>query len=467
MDAPTRAIVDYTTSLKYEDLSQRHIGAAVRHVLDAVSCALGAFSSEPAEIARRIASTASSDQGASVFGLPHTTTPEYATFANTAMVRYLDYNDAGAPGHASDMISGVIAVAESTHAPGRSVVLGVTAAYEVGAGLSRNGLSLFDEIHAGVDQIRAAIGGAAGASKVLELTREQTANAISLALTPSVPLRVVRTGVISHWKGCATAHGTMNAVFGARLAKEGMTAPEEPFNGIDGFRRLTGIDVGELKGIGDLVEGRGAVEGTSFKYYPTEGDSQGILTTIFEMGNKIANVDDIERIDIAMYWAGWNEIGGGQGDRENKWHPTTRETADHSMPYLVAVALIDKVINLDSFTPERINDPALYEFMKRIDVTEDPGLTAEFDADKVHHAGWPTITTITMKNGEVFRERSTYPKGSPMNPMSDEELVAKYYSMAERVLSRPQSDQLLDTLWRLDTLQDVGELTALFRTMGQ
>jgi 2-methylcitrate dehydratase len=202
MDTPTRAMAEYAVTLTHESLTPQSIQAATRHLIDSVACALGALDSRPAKVARTIADTASSTFGASVFGLPHRTTPEYAAFANTIMVRYLDFNDTGIGGHPSDMIPAVVALGEPLHVSGKDIVRAIHAEYEIVAALRRGGFSLRDR-H--VDQVQSVLGGVVGAGIILGLDLPRMANAISLAITPNIPLRVTRTGMISDWKGCATA----------------------------------------------------------------------------------------------------------------------------------------------------------------------------------------------------------------------------------------------------------------------
>jgi 2-methylcitrate dehydratase len=462
-DLPTRAIVNYVSALEFNDLPRSQIDSMVRHILDSVACALGAFSSKPAEIARRIAASATATSGASVIGLGSPTTPEYATYANTVMVRHLDFNDAGHAGHISDTIPGILAIAESFHLSGREMLLATCAAYEVCGSLCRNGANLFQLKDAAIDQPWIGVSVAAGAGKLLGLTPFELANAVSLALVPSIPLGVVRTGELSELKGCATAHGSMNAVFGARLAKEGMTAPLQPFDGADGFRRVTGCEVTAMEDIGRPVDGLSAVEAAWFKFYPAVGSAQGPLTRVLEMAKRIDSVDDIVRIHLGVF----DDVWKAHRDRsDSEFDPQTRETADHSLPYLIAVALTDKRLNLDSFTHARVHDPALRPLMRKVTIAPDASLTKAFQEGGTFLSEWPTTIEIELNNGSVLRDRSTYPKGSPRNPMSDDELVAKFYGSSDRVMRRAQADELLDSLWQLETHDDLSELASLFRQIG-
>jgi 2-methylcitrate dehydratase len=254
----------------------------------------------------------------------------------------------------------------------------------------------------------------------------------------------------------------MMAVLAARWAKEGLTGPGEPFEGIAGFCDLLGVPPFDLQDLGQPRDGLSAVEATGFKVYPAEYSAQGPLGIIAELRPGL-DVGAIEAVNIALPWGGWHEIGGGQGDRDAKWNPTTRETADHSLPYLVAVALVDGAITPESFSDERIADPRLRLLMRRISVVEDPELTRT-------HAGelprWPSTVEIVLANGERLRRRADLPKGHPLDPLTDAELEAKYLALAEGALPRARARALLDTLWDLERVPDINRLTDQFRETG-
>lgn len=458
-DKPTRQMATYAVGLDFSSIPRSAVESTIRHLLDSIGCAFGTQSSRPAAVARRMAVAASSNAGASVFGLNTKTTPEFAAFANTVMIRYLDYNDTGIGGHPSDMIPSILALAEPLHASGQKVIKAIFAAYEVVACLRRAGLygNRLRKRH--VDQVQSVLGSVVGAGVMLDLEFEEMANAISLAITPNIPMRVVRTGELSDWKGCATAHCSMMAVFAARLAKEGLIGPNRPFEGVAGLCDL--IDVGplDLTDLGLMRNGLSAVESTCFKWYPSEYSSQGPIGIMLQLRQEI-DFEEIESITIALHWAGWHEIGGGQGDKDEKWNPKTRESADHSLPYLIAVALVDGEITLDSFTDERISDPQLRPIMQKINVIESSEMTHE-------HAGelpkWPSITDIVLKSGKRIRQHSGIPKGHPLNPLNDTELKEKFMNLSRRSMSEKQATNLFETIMQLEKLSDINELTEHFR----
>jgi 2-methylcitrate dehydratase len=395
-------------------------------------------------------------------GLGHGTTPEYAAFANTVMVRYLDFNDTGIGGHPSDMIAALLALAEVRCASGSTVVRAIHAAYETVAALRRGGMQgdLLRSSH--LDQVLTTIGAAAGGGVILGLDLPRMANAIALALTPNLPLRVTRTGLISEWKGCATAHGVMNATFAARLAEQGLTGPPEPFEGLAGMQELLDLPVLDLSTIGQPRGGRTALESTGFKVFPAEYSAQGPIASMVQMRENVA-VCDVRRVIVSLPWSGWHEIGGGVGDRDHKWNPTTRELADHSLPYLLAVVLLDGSLTVDSFGSERIADPALRSLMQTITVREDPALTRAHAGELPH---WPWRLELQLGDGRQLVQESEHPRGHPLNPLCDGEVTEKFLRLADGAIPETVAGALLDAAWRLPELDTIGELTGFFRLCG-
>jgi 2-methylcitrate dehydratase len=438
-------------------MPEREVAAGIRHHLDGVACAAGAFDSEPCRITRDIASMAEMQSGCSAYGVPALTTPEYAAFANCSANRHLDYNDSGiipsrSGGHPNDMTPAILAAVELVGGSGRDLLFGTHIGYEIFAALGA-----VNWRKKGWDQgALIAVAAAAASARIFGLDRAGIANAISLAITPGVPLRVVRTGELSHWKGCATAFSGMAGLFAARLARSGMTGPQEPFEGQDGlWKQVTGPF--EIPGIGEPIDGMGALERTFFKFFPSEYNSQGSVASVLRLRDGVM-LDDIESIDVSTYWMAWHEIGGGQGDHAQKWDPRTRESADHSLPFIVAVALTDGMVSLDSFTPARIADQALRPLMEKITVSHRP----DFDK-RLKNGEWCARTEIRLRDGRVLSDEVSHPKGSLHNPMDDDDLNRKFDSMIGYVLPVANAKACRDALWSLDRAPDLSSLTNLFR----
>ncbi len=358
MDPTTEYFSDYACRLTYEDLSAETVHQVKRTVIDTMGCGAGAFDSEPATIARRMASRVQGNPPARIIGTTQETSQDLAAFANTVLIRYLDCNDAYAAqgtGHPSDMIPGILAVAAAHRANGRAVITAITVAYEVFCRLA-------DEMPLkGWDQgMFAVIGATCGIGMILGLDRKAMANAISIAITTGVPLGVTRVGELSMWKGCATAAAVRTAVFAAELAAEGMTGPGNPFEGRDGLWQHLGVEAPKWESFGGGAKPF-RITATSFKAYPSVMHTQGPIGLVLELRQQVA-VPEIETVHVATY----GEALRRTAIEAQKWDPETRETADHSMPYLVAAAFQDGGVTPATFALSRIRDPALRPLINEV-----------------------------------------------------------------------------------------------------
>lgn len=450
MDGTLATLVDHVHSVRPGDLSERTAHEVVRHVLDTVGCGAGGFDSAPARITRAAARGVTGPMCASVYGEPLPVLVDHAALANATADRYLDFNDFGLSGHPSDMIPAVLAVGEAAGSTGAEVVAAVHLAYEIATALAEQVSPT-----TGWDQGAVSSLGVAGAlAALLRLDRERTAHAFSLAIVPSVPLKVTRYGELSSWKAAAVPHATMSATLAVRLAAEGMTGPPEPFEGRCGMFEQA-WEPFELTLGGDTTS---AIERSSLKahaacYWAQVGIDLGV-----ELRERVGG-REITSVDVATTAQAFRTIGGGVGDREQKWRPATRETADHSMAFLVASALMDGGVGDESF--RNLAEPRRVDLMRRIDVREDAGLTGRATRDRC-----PTSLRVTLAGGEVLESTHEVPRGHPRRPMSDDEVWAKFRSQTEGVLATPAIDALGEVIWGLRSRPDLSELGASFREFG-
>jgi 2-methylcitrate dehydratase len=449
MDRTTETLARYVTSLRYEDLGPRAVREAKRHVIDSLGCAMGGMPSEPAVIARRVAPASGGAPSARLLGDGRATTPEAAAFANSVMIRFLDANDTyitRGSGHPSDMLGAILAAAEVQGASGQEFLLATVAGYEVFGALADH-VGLRDR---GWDQgVFVAPASAAGAGLLLGLSLQEMADAISIAITANVATRQTRAGELSMWKGCATAAAAKAGLFAAQLAKAGMTGPTAAFEGRHGLReQVSGpFELGDLAGAGRPF----AIERTNFKFFAAEYHAQAPLAIALGLRERV-RADDIEALDVHIYAMAHSEIGSEPA----KWDPRTRETADHSLPYMLAVALVDGRLTPASFEPKRYLDQRLRPLMNRIRVAEDPELTRRFPGELASRI------EVTTRSGLRFTEQAEYPKGHSRNPMTDADIETKFRDLAENVLSKAQAAGALETLWRLDEVSKMGAVVDLF-----
>ena len=451
MDRTTEMLAAYACRLTFEDLGPKTVHQVKRTLVDTIGCAMGGFVSEPAKIARSMASSISSSTPSRVLGTSEYTSPDMAGFTNGVMVRYLDCNDSyfsPGGGHPSDMIPAVLALADPMIADGRTVVTAIALAYEVFCRLS-------DQVvigDLGWDQgIFSVIGAACGAGRILGLNQDEMGHAISLAVTPALPLAVTRSGELSMWKGCATAASTRSAVFAAMLAAEGMTGPGEPF---EGRRGLWEQAVGKPVEIHDFPLGGFRKDDDPFritqtivKSYPSQIHTQAPIGLALDLAKEVS-LTDIQSIHIDTY----HTAASTASSEPEKWDPKTRETADHSIPFLVAAAFQEGPITPSSFTPMLISDPTKRETMAKMTLAEDPEFTAKFPHE------YNCRITVTDLAGNEHTAHTSYSKGHKNNPLNDNEMEGKFRSFSSGVLSDMQCNRVLETIWAIDEATDMDDL---------
>jgi 2-methylcitrate dehydratase len=448
MDKTTQTLANYITDLSYEQLPASTIHETKKHLVDSIACAIGGYTSEPAQIARSVAANISGIPPARIFSTGKQTSMEMAAFTNAVMVRYLDFNDtyiAKGSGHPSDMIAAILAVAEAQRCSGKEALLAIAISYEVYAAMA-NVIGLRD---LGWDQgVFAVLGTTAGAAKLLQLTAAQTGDALAIAATANNPTRQTRSGELAMWKGVATAAAVRAGVSAALLAQAGMTGPTAAFEGKDGvWDQVTGpFQLGVMGGASVPF----GIERTNLKFFPSEYHSQAPLWIALELRKKVA-VTDIEAINVQTYFTAWSEIGSEPA----KWTPRTRETADHSLPYLLALGFTDGRITVDSFSEQRINDPLLRQLMQRIKIAENKEFTRQFPEKLM------TEIEVVTRDGKRIVEAAQYSKGHAKNPMTDADVEAKLGILCEGLMGDAQRDALLRVLWNLDQAPDLSGLLDL------
>ncbi len=458
----------YSRSFRFEDLSEPVVHEVKRRLLDSLGCALGAWNAPPCRFARQLAQRVKLVRGATLWGTGHKTLPDLATFANGGLVRYFDFNDtylAKEPAHPSDNISAVLAVAESTGASGIRVIQAIALAYEVqcrlcdAAALRPRG---WDHVTYG------PFSSALAAANVMKLSETQARHAVNLAGVANVAMRQTRVGDLSMWKACAFSNAARNGVFAAMLAQLGMTGPAPIFEGEKGFMKLVsgpleiaafGGEKGQAPAMSGSQSPQFKILETYIKHYPVEYHAQTAVEAALELRVELMQAEGAG----AVHHASDIEIGSYDvaieiiGRDSEKWQPTTRETADHSFPYCVAVALLDGQVALQSFGPKRLQDPAVRELMKRVRVVREPDFVDRYPASM------PTRITVRTREGKTYTKQKDVPLGHPGNPMSDRQLEAKFRRLVIGRLGRPRTEQVIRYVWKLDQMRNIGTLMSLLK----
>ncbi len=447
-----RKLAQYAHSLRLEDLPESTVHEVKRRFIDSLGCAMGAYSSDPARIARSLASDISCSNPATVVGTTHRSSPEWAAFSNGVHFRYLDYNDTYLslePAHPSDNIAAVLAAGEPKGAHGRDLITATALAYEIQCRLC----DVCSIRSRGWDHVTyGSFSTSLAAGKLLGLTEDQLVHAQGLAGVPNNAMRQTRVGELSMWKGCAFANASRNGVFAARLAEAGMTGAAPIFEGEMGFwNEVSGpfeLDVDIFGGNGN----RFMIDKTYIKFYPAEYHSQSAIDAALQLRSDIPDVEEIVSIVIESFDAAVDIIG----KEPEKWRPKSRETADHSLPYCVAVALTDGQVWLEQFEESRFTDEKLLSLVAKISVRRSDAMNARYPE------GIPNRLVVTLKNGTELVKEVTFPRGHAGNPMTDAEVETKFHALVDPVLSPTAINEALDRLWNLERESDIGGVLRLF-----
>ena len=450
MDDISRQIVEYVSSASESQFNDSILHSLNRTMLDTMAAMISGFESEPARICARLARMTQSNLKCTVMGYGVTTSAELATFANGSMIRHTDFNDHGPGWHNSDIISGILAIGEALHSTGSQVLLSIMLGYEL-MGAFRNSFRGF-----GWDAPCEGLATAMGAGKLMGLNQDQLANALSIALVPHMPMEATHVGALSHWKGCHSAEAARCGVWAAILAREGMTGPCQPFQARTGLFDHTG-PFKDFQLPTQSPDGKLVIERMGFKRTPSEGSSQATLELIPEI-RAWTKVENIASIQHNMPFHPWQEIADPP-----KWDPRNPETADHSMPYLIARALMDGEIYLDSFTAEKYMDPVVRELMAKITVRPVDGWTGL----------GPSRITVRTKTGEekswesLHGEKHAQP-GQFNTSMTDEQIFAKFNRVCDFMsIDKAQAERARTAWFNVHEARDIGDPILTLASFGQ
>jgi 2-methylcitrate dehydratase len=442
----------YAARLRFEDLPQSVVHETKRRFIDSFATAVGAMSADAFEVARHCAARVTSKPPATLLGGGKSSI-EWATFVNGLLIRYLDFNDTYLslePAHPSDNLAAVLSVGELTSSPGRALITAAVLAYEIQCRLC-DAASLRKH---GIDHVTyGAISSCVAACKLLNLNERQTTHAIGISGVCNGALRQTRAGEMSMWKGCAFANAARNGVFAALLAAEGMTGPAPIFEGELGFMKLltrTNFEVAKMGGESGSTDFM--LTRTYIKFWPVEYHAQSAVDAILQLRTQIGDWRQVERIDIHTFDAAVDIIGK---DPE-KYRPRTRETADHSMPYCVAVALMAGNVGLSSFDDAHLDNEELIELTNRVKLHRDVSANARYPR------GIPNRLVVALRDGRTLEKEVEFPRGHAQNPMSDAEVEKKFRTMVEPKYGKDRASKMLATCWNLDKQANVTELLEMF-----
>lgn len=444
-------ISNYVLSVKADSLPKEVIHEVKRRILDSLACAIGAYDSKVAKIVLKACSKIKSKYGASLFGKKKSVFYEEAAFANGSLVRYLDFNDTYLslePAHPSDNIAPLIACAQAFEKSGLDLILAVAIAYEIQCRLC-DGASLRTK---GIDHVTyGAFSTLCGAAVLMELNQEELYNGFGIAGVCNIATRQTRVGEMSMWKACAFSNAARQGLFAARLAKEGMTGPHPIFEGAKGFETLISGPM-NLK-LPQINEPSKKILETYIKPYPVEYHAQSAVEAAVKLYKEGIKTEEIQDMTIFTHRAAYQIIGS----EPEKWKPTSKETADHSLPYCTAIALRDGNVTDESFHKKNYHDSKILKFLKKIKVVEDSKYTTDYPKS------FGNRLEINLLNGKKIIKEVLHPFGHPKNPMKDEDVFNKWRSLASPHLSSDQTKEQIEKVMNLENIKDLSDFLPVIK----
>ena len=450
----------YALSLKLEEVPQEVVHQAKRLYLDTLACAVGGYDSEVVRILHRVAeSDLRGPQEATVIGSGTLTTALNAVLLNGAMVRFLDANDISAGGHDSEIIPAALAVGEREGASGKEVLLSTIIGYEL-AGRFRSAIQGSSDSVGGMftlekqgwnADLRAGFVMPAVFGRLLGLNPEQIANAIGIAGSRSFLLGIMDAAeeentLAKNIRFPFTAHMALVSTY---MAGKGITGPKRIFEGHMGFKQSFCSDFA-LEKVITFDDGWVIMRAGTKAFcccYSTHGHVRATVDLAKEIDLK---PEQVEAIKIVT-------------NPRSKWHtgnPDTRrrvynkETADHSSYYVTAIAILEREVGPEHYTPALYQDPRVLDIMDRITIEADDRYTAIYPGSRVE---------IRTKDGRLYTKEVEHPRGHCLNPMDDGEIEGKFHQMARRYMDESQRREIIAAVYEIDSLDNVGKLLELLR----
>lgn len=454
IDSIQERLASYACGLRYEALSPTAIHAAKVRIIDTLGALIGGYHGEPCCLARNLAMQMPMRNGATIIGTATKTAPDMAAFVNSTTSRYVEMNDVyhwpgSSGGHPSDMLLPVLAVGEHVGSSGRAFLTGVILAYEVY-------LRIADAIHTpGFDATNfTCLGTAVAAGTLLGLSHEQISQGIAMAVVPNNALGQSRSGHLSMWKAVAAGQAGRSGVFAALLAREGMAGPNLPFEGKSGWCTYVARERFSL----DTMGGNGTpfkIQDTLIKPRSSCATTISSILAAEKVAARLTHSEAIKQVTVEVY----ERAKVGMGTGAHHWNPDCRETADHSIPYVVAAALMDGTVTPAQFDDAHLRSPELRALMQKIEVVARPEFTAAYERLPVEHR--TRITAVTQDGKSVVGEAGG-DQGDLSEAKSDAQIEAKFYALTESALGAKQVRTILDRLWNVDDMGNVADIPPAF-----
>jgi len=445
----SRTWAEFAAGLKFSHISDEAVHCAKRFLLDSIGCAIGGSHHEDINIMHETLDALGGTPQATIYGENKKMDVVAATLLNALKVRVMDYNDiywVQDPSHPSDLIPVATSVGELEHKSGKDILAAIVLAYELEMRLCEFAVPGIRERgwhHATLTQLASP----AVASYLLGNTVDQTVNAIGINGAHNATLGAVAAGKLTMMKNTVDPLASSTGVFAALLAKRGYIGTEAIFEGKEGICQQLGqgYDMGKLTdGLGDSWR----IVQCAFKAFPTEALTHSpISATLSLVKEHDIKPERVQRVTVRTIARAADILAD-----ETKYHPETKETADHSLPYVVSAAILDRQITPLQFTYEKIHDPRLRELLPKVKVVADAELEKIFPAKK------PVIVEITTTDGNTLTKAVDFPKGDPRNAMTDEELEEKFDALTAEAYPDPQKAAVKKMVWDFENARSINNL---------
>lgn len=460
----TRQLAEWAHALTWESLSEEAVQTAKLFLYDSFGCALGGSRQEDVHIALDYAQALGGAPLCTVFGSGYRTDPVMAAFLNALCIRAMDYNDIywkADPCHPSDIIPAALSLVEMNGLSGKDLILGTIIAYEVEMRLCEMGLPGIREYgwhHATLTAFAAPI----AAARMLDLPVDQIQHAIGIAATRSCTLGAVTAGKLTMMKNTVDPMATRAGVEAALLAQRGYTGPEHAIDGKESLFHVFGhahkggkpvsFDAGKLTdALPHCPSCHYRIVDCGMKSFPIEALSHAPLTAMMKaVKENSVHAEQVKEIKVEVIARAADILGD-----PHKYRPTSKETADHSLPYSLAVGLVDGMVTPLQFKQARINDPKLIPVMDMVKVVANEEFEALFPKFQ------PSQVTLTLKDGRAFTKRVDVPKGDPRDPMTPEEIKVKFDALGRDVVGQAKCDQLGQLIMSVEKEKKLGRFFEL------
>jgi len=448
----TATMSRWAAGLEYRQLTKEAIYQAKRFLLDSIGCALGGFQQHDVKIALEVLDEVAGPGRATVIGTGKRIDPVSASLANALMIRCMDYNDIywkQDPSHPSDIFPAAIACCERVRSNGKELIVGLVLGHEFEMRLCEAAFPGIRERgwhHATLTAFVAPI----VAGRALRLGWEQLQHAIGISASRHCTLGAVTAGKLTMMKNTVDPMATQSGVLAALLAEKGYSGPEHVIDGKEGLTHVFGPDW-KLNLLTDGLGESWRITQCGMKAFPTEALTHTPISAVLDLvKTNDLHPDQVQKIQIRSLARAADILSD-----PSKYDPHTKETADHSLPYVIAAALVDRQVTPTQFTMERILDRKIREQLNKVEVVADP------EIEKVFPALQRVIVHIDTTDGRSFSRQLDYPKGDPRNPLTDLEIEEKFAALADGVLSSGAQKRVKEAVWNLEHVDSVSDLMAM------